>query len=86
MKEFIEYIAKQLVDHPDKVIVEETTPDENTIELTLKVDKTDIGKVIGKQGNTVNAMRALLSAVAGKEHHRVILKIFDPDEKDAKRR
>ncbi len=84
MKEFIEYIAKQLVDHPDKVIVEETTPDENTIELTLKVDKTDIGKVIGKQGNTVNAMRALLSAVGGKEHHRVVLKIFDPDEKDAK--
>ena len=57
MKEFIEYIAKQLVDHPDKVIVEETTPDENTIELTLKVDKTDMGKVIRKQGNTVNAMR-----------------------------
>ncbi len=84
MKEFIEYIAKQLVDHPDKVIVEETTPDENTIELTLKVDKTDIGKVIGKQGNTVNAMRALLIAVGGKEHHRVVLKIFDPDEKDAK--
>ena len=84
MKEFIEYIVKQLVDHPDKVIVEETTPDENTIELTLKVDKTDIGKVIGKQGNTVNAMRALLIAVGGNEHHRVVLKIFDPDEKDAK--
>jgi predicted RNA-binding protein YlqC (UPF0109 family) len=84
MKEFIENIAKQLVDHPDEVIVEETTPDENTIELTLKVDKTDIGKVIGKQGNTVNAMRALLSAVGGKEHHRVVLKIFDPDENDAK--
>lgn len=84
MKEFIEYIAKQLVDHPDKVVVEETTPDENTIDLTLKVDKTDIGKVIGKQGNTVNAMRALLIAVGGKEHHRVVLKIFDPDEKDAK--
>jgi len=84
MKEFIEYIAKKLVDHPDKVIVEETTPDENTIELTLKVDKTDIGKVIGKHGNTINAMRTLLIAVGGKEHHRVVLKIFDPDEKDAK--
>lgn len=77
MKEFIEYIAKQLVDKPDKVIVEETTPDENTIELTLKVDKTDIGKVIGKHGNNVNAMRALLNAVGGKERHRVTLKIFD---------
>jgi hypothetical protein len=77
MKEFIEYIAKQLVDKPDKVIVEESTPDENTIELTLKVDKTDIGKVIGKHGNNVNAMRALLSAVGGKERHRITLKIFD---------
>ncbi len=68
MKEFIEYIAKQLVDHPDKVIVEESTPDENTVALTLKVDKSDIGKVIGKKGNTVNAMRALLIALGGKEH------------------
>ena len=84
MKELIEFIAKKLVDHPDKVIVEETTPDENTIELTLKVDKTDMGKVIGKQGNTVIAMRALLIAVGGKENHRVVLKIFDPDKDDAK--
>jgi predicted RNA-binding protein YlqC (UPF0109 family) len=84
MKEFIEYIAKQLVDHPDRVIVEETTPNENTIELTLKVDKTDIGKVIGKKGNTVNAMRALLTAVGGKEHHRVALKIFDAADRGRK--
>jgi predicted RNA-binding protein YlqC (UPF0109 family) len=84
MKEFIEYIAKQLVDHPDKVIVEETTPNENTIELTLKVDKTDIGKVIGKKGNTVNAMRALLTAVGGKVHHRVTLKIFDAADRGRK--
>jgi predicted RNA-binding protein YlqC (UPF0109 family) len=84
MKEFIEYIAKQLVDHPDKVIVEETTPDENTIELILKVDKTDIGKVIGKKGNTVNAMRALITAVGGKEHHRVVLKIFDAGYEERK--
>lgn len=84
MKEFIEYIAKQLVDHPDKVIVEETTTYENTIELILKVDKTDIGKVIGKKGNTVNAMRALITAVGGKEHHRVALKIFDAEYKERK--
>ncbi len=77
MKEFIEFIAKQLVDNPDKVSVEETTTDEHTIELNLKVDKSDIGKVIGKQGNTVNAMRTLLYAVGGKEHHRVTLQILD---------
>jgi predicted RNA-binding protein YlqC (UPF0109 family) len=84
MKEFIEYIAKQLVDNPDKVSVEETTPDEHTIELSLKVDEIDIGKVIGKHGNTVNAMRSLLAAVGGKEHRRITLKIFDPIDKAVK--
>ena len=77
MKEFIEFIAKQLVDNPDKVSVDVTTPDEHTIELNLKVDKSDIGKVIGKQGKNVNAMRTLLLAVGGKEHHRATLQILD---------
>ncbi len=76
MKEFIEYIAKQLVDKPDNVSVEETTPDEHTIELYLKVDESDIGKVIGKQGKNVNAMRTLLIAAGGKEHHKTILHIL----------
>ena len=84
MKEFIELIAKRLVDNPDKVSVEEITPDEHTIELTLKVDKSDIGKVIGKHGNTVNAMRSLLAAVGGKEHLSITLKIFDSIDKAAK--
>ena len=73
MKEFIEFIAKQLVDKPDKVSVDVTTPDEHTIELNLKVDKSDIGK----QGKNVNAMRILLNAVGGKEHHRATLQIID---------
>ena len=77
MKEFIEYIAKQLVDKPDKVSVEETIPDEHTIEINLKVDNSDIGKVIGKHGNTVNAMRTLLYAVGGKEHRRATLQILE---------
>ena len=77
MKEFIEYIAKQLVDNPDKVSVEETTPDEHTIELNLKVDKSDLGKVIGKHGDTVNAMRTLLTAVGAKEKHRATLQIIE---------
>ena len=76
MKEFIEFIAKQLVDNPDKVSVDVTTPDEHTIELNLKVDESDIGKVIGKQGKNVNAMRTLLNAVGGKEHHRATLQIL----------
>ncbi len=77
MKEFIEFIAKQLVDKPDNVIVEETTPDENTIAVTLRVDNSDIGKVIGKHGQNVNAMRTLLIAVGAKDHHRAILQILE---------
>ncbi len=77
MKEFIEFIAKHLVDAPDSVTLEETTPDEKTIELTLKVGAEDVGKVIGKQGKTAQAMRTLLTAIAAKEGKRAILKILD---------
>ncbi len=77
MKEFIEFIAKHLVDNPDTVHLEESTPDEKTIELTLKVGADDVGKVIGKQGKTAQAMRTLLTAIAAKEGKRAILKILD---------
>jgi predicted RNA-binding protein YlqC (UPF0109 family) len=77
MKEFIEFIAKHLVDSPDHVVLEETTPDEKTVELTLKVGADDVGKVIGKQGKTAQAMRTLLTAIAAKEGKRAILKILD---------
>ena len=73
MKEFIEFIVKQLVDYPDKVSVEETTTDENTIELKLKVDQSDIGGVIGKKGQNINAIRTLLFAVGAKAKHRATL-------------
>ncbi|MBX3007419.1 MAG: KH domain-containing protein [Melioribacteraceae bacterium] len=77
MKEFIEFIAKHLVDSPDNVALEEATPDEKTIELTLKVGADDVGKVIGKQGKTAQAMRTLLTAIAAKDGKRAILKILD---------
>jgi len=76
MKELIEFIVKQLVDIPETVIVEETTPDEHTIEINLKVDQSDIGKVIGKKGRNVNAMRTLLTAVGAKGKHRATLQII----------
>ena len=77
MKEFVEFIAKHLVDSPDGVSIEETAPNEKTIELTLKVGADDVGKVIGKQGKTAQAMRTLLTAIAAKEGKRAILKILD---------
>jgi uncharacterized protein len=77
MKEFVEYIAKQLVDHPDGVVVDEKTAEEKKVVLSLKVQSDDIGKVIGKQGKTAQAMRTLLTAVAAKEGKRAILEIED---------
>jgi len=77
MKEFVEYIAKQLVDHPEGVVVDEKTAEEKKVVLSLKVQSDDIGKVIGKQGKTAQAMRTLLTAVAAKEGKRAILEIED---------
>jgi predicted RNA-binding protein YlqC (UPF0109 family) len=77
MKEFIEYIVKQLVDKPEHVKVEETNSDQNTFEIKIEVDKNDIGKVVGKQGKNVNALRTLLTAVAAKEKHRATLQVVE---------
>lgn len=77
MKEFIEFIAKHLVDNPDGVTIEEKNTDEKKYVYTLKVGPEDVGKVIGKQGKTAQAMRTLLTAVAAKEGKRAILEILD---------
>ncbi len=77
MKEFVEMMAKHLVDQPDGVHVEEKVVSENKIVFTLKVAKEDIGKVIGKQGKTAQAMRVLLTAVAAKDGKKAILEIAD---------
>lgn len=77
MKEFVEFIAKQLVDNPDGVVVEEKLAEEKKIVLSLKVEANDIGKVIGKQGKTAQAIRTLLTAVSAKEGKRAVLEIED---------
>ncbi|MGD0338704.1 MAG: KH domain-containing protein [Bacteroidota bacterium] len=76
MREFIEYIAKSLVDHPDGVVLEQEEKDNKTV-FKLKVGEGDIGKIIGRKGRTAQAMRVLLSAVAAKERKRAILEIQD---------
>ena len=77
MKEFIEFIVKHLVDYPDNVTIDENRPEENKVVLSLKVNADDVGKVIGKQGKTAQAMRTLLTAIAAKEGKRAILEIID---------
>ena len=77
MKEFIEFIAKHLVDSPESVVVEETTTEEKKLILTLKVKQEDVGKVIGKQGKTARAMRTILSASGTKIGKRCVLEILE---------
>jgi len=77
MKEFIEFIVKNIVDKPDNIRIEESTPNDHTIEFKLKVDENDLGKVIGKQGKNVNAIRTIITAVGAKAHNRVILQLVE---------
>ena len=76
MKEFIEYLAKQLVDQPESVVIEEETQDDKLI-LKLKVAQPDIGKIIGKKGRTAFALRTLVGAVGKKAGKKVTLEVLD---------
>ena len=76
MKEFVAYIVKNLVDHPDKVHINEVGGTQTLI-IELAVEKSDIGKIIGRKGRTAQAMRVLLSAVAAKNGKRAILEVMD---------
>lgn len=74
MKELVEVIAKSLVDFPEKVVVTETV-NEKTIVLELAVDKSDMGKVIGKQGRIARAIRSVVKAAAFREDKKVVVEI-----------
>lgn len=76
MKEFVEYIAKQLVDQPDGVVIEEEMKNDKLI-LKLKVEQSDIGKVIGKRGRTAFALRTLAAAVGKKYGKKVSVEVVD---------
>ena len=75
-KEFIEIVARALVDEPERVSVSEVGGMHTSI-LELKVAKADIGKIIGKQGRTAGALRILLSAISAKVKKRFMLEIVD---------
>ncbi len=76
MKALVELIAKSLVDMPEEVSVGEVVG-ERTAVFELRVAKSDIGKVIGKQGNTARAMRTILSAAGAKLNKRCVLEILE---------
>jgi len=75
--EFLEFVIKGLVDHPEEVKINRTV-DEMGVLLTLDLNSEDMGKVIGRSGNTAKAIRTLLRVVGMKHNARVNLKINEP--------
>jgi uncharacterized protein len=78
-RDFIEYIVKQIVNFPDEVEVVQTTDDLGVL-ITLKVNKEDMGKIIGKSGQTAKSLRVLLRMMGSKADARYNLKIIEPEE------
>jgi uncharacterized protein len=74
MKQLLEQIVRNLVDHPDLVSVEQEEIRQNIV-MRLKVGQEDVGKVIGRRGHTAHSLRILLTAIAAKHGKRAILEI-----------
>jgi predicted RNA-binding protein YlqC (UPF0109 family) len=77
MKAFIEYVVKALVDHPAEVNVTEVDG-ERVVVFELRLNPADVGKVIGKSGRTITAIRTLLTSAAAKQGKRAMLEIIEP--------
>ena len=77
-QEFLEFVIKALVDNPD-VVKTDRKVDEMGVLITLKVDPQDMGKIIGRSGQTAKAIRSLLRVVGIKNNARVNLKIEEPE-------
>ena len=76
LNELVTFIAKSLVDNPDRVEVREVTVEQTAV-LELKVAPEDLGKIIGKQGKTAKAIRTILGAAAAKMKRRAVLEILE---------
>jgi predicted RNA-binding protein YlqC (UPF0109 family) len=76
LKNLMEFVSKALVDMPEMVEVNEIEGEQTTV-LELRVDKSDLGKVIGKQGRTARALRTILNAASTKLRKRSVLEIIE---------
>ena len=77
MKDLVEYLARALVDRPDEVSVEAFEEDDGTTVFELTVAEDDVGKVIGRNGRTVNALRTVVRAAAVRHNRRVLVDVVD---------
>jgi len=76
-RDLLEYLARALVDHPDKVKVEEFQEDSGAVVLELAVDEDDYGHVIGRGGRTAQALRTVVKAAGSRQDKRVLVDIVD---------
>jgi uncharacterized protein len=81
VRTLIEQVVKMLVDEPNEVFVDENRRGD-TLEIDVEVAQKDIGKIIGKQGRTIRALRTLADAAAGKQNLRCSLELIEEDEED----
>jgi predicted RNA-binding protein YlqC (UPF0109 family) len=77
-QEFLEFVVKSIVNHPDDVKVTRTV-DEMGVLLNLKVNPEDMGQIIGRQGSTARAIRTILRVIGVKNNARINLKIEEPE-------
>ena len=80
MKSFVEFVVKGLVDNPDQVSVEEVTEDDGSSIIELSVAPSDMGRIIGKSGRVINAVRSLLQVAATKQGQRGSLELIETGE------
>ena len=83
--EFVEYVVKQIVNHPDDVKVDRKI-DEMGVLITLDVNPEDMGMIIGREGATAKALRTLLRVIGARNNARVNLKINEPEGSERKPR
>ncbi len=76
MKEFLEFVIRQLIEFPDEMMISEI-PNGKTTVFRLQLRKTDVGRIIGRNGQTIQAIRALLSSSAARHGQRATLEIVE---------
>jgi len=79
MEDLLAYLARAMVDEPDEVEVEGFEEDDGTIVLELRVAPEDTGKVIGRGGRTISALRTVVKASSVRENRRVLVDVIDSD-------
>jgi predicted RNA-binding protein YlqC (UPF0109 family) len=77
MQEFLDYVLRQLIDYPEEMVLTKTESDEKRAVFKVRLRQSDVGKVIGKHGHTIIAIRNLLAAAAARHGEKAILDIVE---------